>query len=99
VSQIESRDDLVVQSVTSVPMSKEDDIRERMRRYLITMVIRTTCFILAVVFEGWLRWTCVALAAVLPYVAVVFANARRPRTPTVLAPVSPTAREPRQLGS
>jgi hypothetical protein len=39
------------------------------------MSVRTVCFILAVVFDGWLRWTMAAAAIVLPYVAVVMANA------------------------
>lgn len=69
----------VVHTVTTAPMSLADDSDMRMRRYLITMGIRTTCFILAVVFEGWLRWVFVAGAAGLPYVAVVLANAVGPR--------------------
>lgn len=50
-----------------------------MRQYLWTMALRTACFIGAYFFEGWLRWTCVALAVVLPYIAVVLVNAVRPR--------------------
>lgn len=50
-----------------------------MRQYLFTMALRTACFIGAYFFEGWLRWTCVALAVVLPYVAVVLVNSVRPR--------------------
>lgn len=50
-----------------------------MRQYLWTMALRTACFIGAFFFEGWLRWTCVALAVILPYFAVVLANAVRPR--------------------
>lgn len=50
-----------------------------MRQYLFTMALRTACFIGAYFFEGWLRWTCVALAVVLPYIAVVLANSVRPR--------------------
>lgn len=51
----------------------------RIRRYLITMGIRIACFVLAVVFEGWVRWVFVAGAAILPYIAVVLANAVGPR--------------------
>ncbi|CCH78695.1 hypothetical protein BN12_3210002 [Nostocoides japonicum T1-X7] len=50
-----------------------------MQRYLITMSIRTASFVLAVLTEGWLRWTFVVLAVFLPYIAVVAANAVRPR--------------------
>ncbi len=70
---------LVVHTVTTAPMSVAQDSDMRMRRYLITMAIRTSCFLLAVVFEGWLRWVFVAGAAGLPYVAVVLANAVGPR--------------------
>lgn len=50
-----------------------------MRQYLFTMGLRTACFIGAYFFEGWLRWTCVALAIILPYIAVVLVNSVRPR--------------------
>ena len=46
------------------------------------MGVRTLCFVLAFFAEGWLRWTCVVLAVLLPYVAVVIANAVGPRTGT-----------------
>jgi hypothetical protein len=69
----------VVHTVTSAPMSVAQDTDMRMRRYLITMAVRIVCFVLAVVFEGWLRWVFVAGATILPYVAVVLANAVGPR--------------------
>ena len=50
-----------------------------MRQYLATMGVRTACFIGAFFFDGWLRWTCVVLAVVLPYIAVVLVNSVRPR--------------------
>ena len=44
------------------------------------MAIRTLCFIGAIVVgPGWLRWVLVAGAFLLPYVAVVMANAASPR--------------------
>lgn len=46
----------------------------RTRRYLISMAIRTVCFLGAVFVHGWLRWVMIAGAIVLPYVAVVMAN-------------------------
>jgi hypothetical protein len=39
------------------------------------MAVRTICFVLAVVSTGPLRWSFVAAAVFLPYVAVVLANA------------------------
>lgn len=66
-----------------------DDLGLRMRRYLISMSVRTVCFVLAVVFDGWLRWVFVAFAVFLPYVAVVVANGGRspaPPQPEAYAP-------------
>jgi hypothetical protein len=60
--------------VTTAPMARADEQRGRQRRYLISMGIRTVCFVGAVVADGWLRWVLVGAAVVLPYVSVVFAN-------------------------
>ena len=62
--------------ITTAPTSVADDIAGRQRRYLISMAIRTACVIGAVVVgPGVLRWVLVAGAVLLPYVAVVLANA------------------------
>lgn len=68
-----------------------------MRRYLVSMGIRTISFILAVVALAWLHWTLIGwtlviAAVVLPYVAVVMANATRSRRSTTLGPA--TANDP-----
>lgn len=93
------RSDPQVQSVTTAPRKAADDLNARMKQYLVTMGIRTACFVLAFLTEGWVRWTCVALAVVLPYVAVLFANARSPRAVGRLARVSPRDPHRRQIGS
>lgn len=49
----------------------------RTRRYLISMGIRTVCFVAAIFTPGWPRWALIAAALVLPYLAVVVANAGR----------------------
>ena len=64
--------------MTTAPRTAREEQAARTRRYLITMAIRTVCFILAVALDGWLRWTFAAAAVVLPYIAVVAANAVRP---------------------
>lgn len=48
-----------------------------MRRYALTMTIRIVCFALMVLVQpyGWYTWVFGIAAAVLPYIAVVFANA------------------------
>jgi hypothetical protein len=56
-----------------------DDVDSRMRRYLISMGVRTACFLGAVAAGGWLRWTLIVSALLLPYLAVVLANGGRDR--------------------
>jgi hypothetical protein len=65
--------------ITTAPTSHHDDIDRRRKRYVISMAIRTICFIGAVVVDGWLRWVLVVGAFILPYVAVVMANVASPR--------------------
>lgn len=62
-------------SITTARRSHSEDLRRRQGRYLLSMGIRTLCFLLAIVTSGPLRWTLVAGAVFLPYVAVVVANA------------------------
>jgi hypothetical protein len=97
VSILSRRFDPVVQSVTTAPESLEAEQAERIKRYLITMSIRTVCFALAVVLDGWLRWVCAALAILLPFIAVVLANATRPRAFGRTAPVVPQAADAHHL--
>jgi hypothetical protein len=65
-----------VARITSAPESPQAEMAHRQKRYVISMTIRTVCFVAAIVVgPGWLRWVLVAGAFVLPYVAVVMANA------------------------
>jgi len=64
------------QSVTSVGQAPDEERRDRMRKYLISQVVRVACIILAVVVHGWLMWVFFAGAIFLPYFAVVLANAK-----------------------
>ncbi len=57
------------------PLSQEQI--GRTRKYLFSMAIRTGCVIAAIFVPGWPRWVLIAGAVVLPYVAVVIANAGR----------------------
>jgi hypothetical protein len=83
-----------VYSVTDLPSSLQEDQNARMRRYLVSMGIRTVSFVLAVVALSVLHWTVVGwilviAAVILPYIAVVVANATRPRGGTAVGPVTP----------
>jgi hypothetical protein len=75
-----------VYSITAAHRSHAEEMRERLTRYAITMTIRTAGFVLLVVIHNPTRWIFGVAAIVLPYVAVVFANAGRERTqaPTTL---------------
>jgi hypothetical protein len=69
-----------VARITSAPQSPQAEMAHRQKRYIISMSIRTACFVAAIlVGSGWLRWVLVAAAFVLPYVAVVMANSASPR--------------------
>ncbi len=73
-----------------------------MRRYLLSMGIRTACFILAVVAIAvfhWaiVGWILVVAAVILPYIAVVMANATRSVRSTYRGGVPPSAARPAQL--
>ena len=69
-----------VYQITGARRGVREDVDSRTRRYLVSMGVRTACFILAVVSHGYLRWGFIVLALVLPYLSVVFANGGRERT-------------------
>lgn len=66
-----------VYRVTGARRSLSEDIRDRQRRYLASMAVRTVCLLLAIVTHGWLRFVFLAGAVGLPYIAVVMANGGR----------------------
>jgi hypothetical protein len=69
-------DDQPVYLVTSARTSHSQEMSGRLRRYLISMSVRVVCLALAIfVFNGWLRLIGIAAAVILPWVAVVLANA------------------------
>ena len=89
-------------AVTGLPASLKDDQDVRMRRYLVSMGIRTACFVLAVVAIVMLHWTVVGwilvvVAVILPYIAVVMANATRSPRSTYLGTVTPDNPTPAQI--
>ena len=63
------------QSLTSIAQSPEHERRSRMLKYTLAMSIRVVCIVLAMFVQGWLMWVCFAGAILLPYFAVVIANA------------------------
>ncbi len=76
-----STDDAV--RITTAAASANDDLRARQRRYLLSMSLRTICFVGAIVAAlngiDWLWPFLIGAAIVLPYLAVVMANAAASR--------------------
>ena len=62
-------------SITSIPRSPQDDRRSRMLQYSLAMGIRTVCIVLCIFVRGWWLLIPALGAIVLPYIAVVLANA------------------------
>ncbi|MGH3471978.1 MAG: DUF3099 domain-containing protein [Nocardioidaceae bacterium] len=73
-------------TITSARSGHSADIRRREIRYLFSMGVRTLCFIAAILTQGPIRWVLVAAALVLPYIAVVVANASERRNEVPLRP-------------
>lgn len=66
-----------VTRITEAQESHERDIHVRTVRYLISMAIRMACLLLAVVTPSPWRWGFLVGAVVLPWIAVLIANATR----------------------
>ncbi|MDH6227601.1 DUF3099 domain-containing protein [Streptomyces sp. MJP52] len=89
--------------ITGARQSLADDVGGRQRRYVISMLVRTLSVILAATLWNVQRPVAVValvLGALLPYVAVVIANAGRENTPSLpstflAAPVRPMLTPPR----
>jgi len=62
-------------NVTAAQRSLSQEQAGRTRKYMFSMAIRTGCVIAAIFVPGWPRWVLIAGSVVLPYVAVVIANA------------------------
>ena len=69
------RRDESVHTITTAADARSQDLDARVNRYLVSMGIRSVCFVLAILVDGWLRWVFITGAIVLPYVAVILANA------------------------
>ena len=74
-----SRDERPI-SITNASYGHSDEQPGRAKRYLISMLIRTACFIGAILTPSPIRWFLIVGAVTLPYIAVVIANAGQART-------------------
>ncbi|MFC7013797.1 DUF3099 domain-containing protein [Streptomyces viridiviolaceus] len=83
--------------ITGARAGLQEDVRGRQRRYVISMSVRTVAVILAACLwnvEQHVAIVALVLGAVLPYIAVVIANAGRENAPSlpstfVTAPTPP----------
>ncbi|MEU1082759.1 DUF3099 domain-containing protein [Streptomyces sp. NPDC005908] len=89
--------------ITGARAGLQDDVRARQRRYVISMTVRTISVILAATLwnvERHVAIVALVLGAVLPYIAVVIANAGRENAPSlpstfVTTPMKPMIAPPR----
>lgn len=98
-------------TITDAPESPESEFRRRRLRYLLMMVLRLVCLILAAVvigadvpYAGWWAAACIAGMVLLPWAAVLIANdrlpdrkPRRPRAPTAGRKSLPPSEPRREL--
>lgn len=95
--------DDTVHRVTSARKALSEDQKARTKRYLISMTIRTVCFLAAVLAHvmnapGWVTWGFVVGAVILPYVAVVMVNAGRENDPFTVEGAEANSRNPELSG-
>lgn len=92
------RDTGQVHRITTAAEPLAADIARRTHRYLLQMGIRVVCFALAVLLwhrvPAWVSFALIIAAAVLPYIAVILANAGRERPDAAIEIV-----DPRVIGS
>ena len=69
--------------ITTAAQSRDAEIAGRQLRYVLSMAVRTVCFVAAILASvagiDWLWPILIVAALLLPYVAVVMANARTTR--------------------
>ncbi|MFF3455863.1 DUF3099 domain-containing protein [Streptomyces sp. NPDC002730] len=83
--------------ITGARKGLADDVRGRQRRYVISMSVRTLAVILAAVLwnvERHVAIVALVLGGLLPYIAVVIANAGRENAPSLPSTFVPTPSRP-----
>ncbi|MFE6462271.1 DUF3099 domain-containing protein [Streptomyces cinereoruber] len=83
--------------ITGARQGLADDVRGRQRRYVISMTVRTLSVIAAAVLwnvERHVAIVALALGILLPYIAVVIANAGRESAPSLPSTFVPTPVRP-----
>ncbi|MEW2070271.1 DUF3099 domain-containing protein [Streptomyces sp. NPDC007346] len=83
---LRKNDEVEVFRITKARQGLADDVRGRQRRYVISMSVRTAAVVLAAVLwnvERHVAIVALVLGVLLPYVAVVIANAGRENAPSL----------------
>ncbi|WP_137990186.1 DUF3099 domain-containing protein [Streptomyces vilmorinianum] len=83
--------------ITEARQGLSDDVRGRERRYVISMVVRTLSVIAAVLLwnvERHVAIVALVLGGLLPYIAVVIANAGREKAPSLPSTFVPAPTRP-----
>ncbi|MCD9142354.1 DUF3099 domain-containing protein [Streptomyces albireticuli] len=83
--------------ITGARRGLAEDVRGRQRRYVVSMLIRTLSVVLTVVLWNVERYVAIGtlvLGALLPYVAVVIANAGRENAPSLPGTFVPAPTRP-----
>ncbi|MDQ0990130.1 DUF3099 domain-containing protein [Streptomyces sp. V3I7] len=88
--------------ITGARTGLAEDVRGRQRRYVISMSVRTLAVILAASLwnvERYVAIVALVLGAIIPYIAVVIANAGRERPPSLPSTfaITPTTMAPPTL--
>ena len=83
--------------ITGARQGLDDDVRARQRRYVISMSVRTVSVILAATLwnvERHVAIVALVLGMILPYIAVVIANAGRENAPSLPSTFVPAPSRP-----
>ncbi|MCZ4096147.1 DUF3099 domain-containing protein [Streptomyces sp. SID13666] len=83
--------------ITGARTGLTQDVQGRQRRYVISMLVRTASVIATVTLwnvQRPLAWVALVLGALLPYVAVVIANAGRANAPSLPSSFVPPPTRP-----
>jgi purine-cytosine permease-like protein len=66
-----------IYQISGAGLLLSSDQKSRSKRYMWSMAIRMLCFGLALISQGILQWIFLVGSLVLPWIAVVIANAGR----------------------
>lgn len=70
-----------VYAISDARSSLAQDQDDRAKKYFISMTLRLIFFVAAVLVEGLLRWVLFSASVILPWAAVVIANAGKEGRP------------------